>query len=1080
MVGLLILPLCVLVSMALSAVGAYLLGRPFRHALDDPLLGEKVNRHRLRLGILMFFMTFSVSITAGILGLMGEVNWYNGPGALPLMVSIFLLNSFAVMAGDLPARRIIYEETWNWVEYIGFNIRILLGFSGFWLCLMLIPFAVNAASAGVGSWIASLAAFLLLLGWSRNYAELTARIMGARPVQDDSLLAEFGRIIEKSAAQRPDILEIGSDRGKWCNALALPSLKVPKVIMSRTLLKYLDSSEATAIYAHETAHLEQFNAKVLCKLGFMELLLVAITSFTVPLLKSLPGPGAGWFLWAWLPVLIVIMIKRVKGMQPRETEGDLRAVELCGDAEAMIRALQKLYDINHLPRRMAADAERNSSHPSLARRIQSIRQHFDDTTARPADAGENREHETAKPWHAIFLSRKQDHELLLMDNQRVYWVCLPEAEGDENVGIGSATRLSPAELIDQAGSLRSVAFSELMELRLVLRGRHSELKAVDRSGVATTFLLRPEDEDSIQEALNRVDVKLAPVKNPVDGLVSATRLICFGAAICGLLAGTRGVLGFGESFLLLLASLPALATPNRPGVAAIGGIAATAGMSSLLMASDRSWWTIDSWFLLVIVALAGIWCLGVIHVRAKKRNLDYLLASGFPRATAVTFLVLGVPIFLIQLTVIGGDNPLGALHDMGVDSRGTFLMLIAAGAALWTGERWSSRLASVLLLAAGLSHVFLSSEYFLVRVAKDPLTAQAPEPSLQKGEYNVLQETHLSGDHRGLTLSPEGRRFFTITQTAEEEEDSNAEADPGYESTFYIGDFEGGGDRMKALALSFLDDERLLSVVELGDGLELKAGLVANLNDAYWRLALPDLDPGADLRLRADGDRWRLAVDCGEDRTIQISGNVGSDAVGRQVWSRQEKGDHYRYLGTRNRILETVWRGAQRGAPGSWERVQWVFKRFYHPTDIRFLSPKEVVPLGTTCVWIEVHDPPACGDEMVCLGAGPHHTWVWRADMSEGIWECCVRLGSRLQTAWDGRRLAVLQRRQLLVLDPQSCRGVKIPLPSKADWDVAVSLYRTGVALGWHDHRAGQGMQIVLLAAPVAEEMVALTRETNP
>jgi len=57
---------------------------------------------------------------------------------------------------------------------------------------------------------------------------------------------------------------------------------------------------------------------------------------------------------------------------------------------------------------------------------------------------------------------------------------------------------------------------------------------------------------------------------------------------------------------------------------------------------------------------------------------------------------------------------------------------------------------------------------------------------------------------------------------------------------------------------------------------------------------------------------------------------------------------------------------------------------------------------------------------------------------------------------------------------------VKIPLPSKADWDVAVSLYRTGVALGWHDHRAGQGMQIVLLAAPVAEEMVALTRETNP
>src|SRR6185369_6571792 len=64
---------------------------------------------------------------------------------------------------------------------------------------------------------------------------------------------------------------------------------------------------------------------------------------------------------------------RVQHRQKHETESDLRAAELTGDPEAVIRALTKIHAFARLPRRYDAEFERHTTHPSLARRIQAIR-----------------------------------------------------------------------------------------------------------------------------------------------------------------------------------------------------------------------------------------------------------------------------------------------------------------------------------------------------------------------------------------------------------------------------------------------------------------------------------------------------------------------------------------------------------------------------------------------------------------------------------------------------------------------------------------------------------------------------------
>src|SRR6185436_4049018 len=88
-------------------------------------------------------------------------------------------------------------------------------------------------------------------------------------------------------------------------------------------------------------------------------------------LSGSPGPGP--FLWIWPCAVVVALFQVASRRQKNETASDLRAVALTGDAEALARALIALHTIARVPRRWGQERERQSTHPSLARRIRDIR-----------------------------------------------------------------------------------------------------------------------------------------------------------------------------------------------------------------------------------------------------------------------------------------------------------------------------------------------------------------------------------------------------------------------------------------------------------------------------------------------------------------------------------------------------------------------------------------------------------------------------------------------------------------------------------------------------------------------------------
>src|SRR4029079_14682183 len=71
--------------------------------------------------------------------------------------------------------------------------------------------------------------------------------------------------------------------------------------------------------------------------------------------------------------LLGTLALRTRWRQEHESASDRRAVELCGDPDALASGLTKLNALGRVPRRWSASVEQRASHPSLARRLAAIR-----------------------------------------------------------------------------------------------------------------------------------------------------------------------------------------------------------------------------------------------------------------------------------------------------------------------------------------------------------------------------------------------------------------------------------------------------------------------------------------------------------------------------------------------------------------------------------------------------------------------------------------------------------------------------------------------------------------------------------
>jgi Zn-dependent protease with chaperone function len=101
--------------------------------------------------------------------------------------------------------------------------------------------------------------------------------------------------------------------------------------------------------------------------------MAAWSTFLFVVLGAVMGTSSmllGQIVWS-VSILAGFTIRR-RRQQKHEGQCDVRAAELCGDPEALIRALTKLHALGRVPEKW--DREAGYSHPSLVRRIQTIRE----------------------------------------------------------------------------------------------------------------------------------------------------------------------------------------------------------------------------------------------------------------------------------------------------------------------------------------------------------------------------------------------------------------------------------------------------------------------------------------------------------------------------------------------------------------------------------------------------------------------------------------------------------------------------------------------------------------------------------
>lgn len=348
-----------LALVALVPAGAtWWTGRRVLRRIDDPALPDLLMRRRGRMNVL-----WALALVA-IVGLdAGQATW-----AVPLMIG-------AMMAASFPAQRVLLDERWGLGAYLWHSTRRLAGGLAFWMALVLAPSLVmGTRDPRAALLLAALLAVVLVL-WLFNARRIWLWTHAATPLGPSPALDErFATVTARATAARPLVYRFGQPGERRAAAFALPSARhAGAVIFSDALLELLTPEETAAVFAHEVAHLEHYTPRRMRRMRVATVVLVvALLALSILARRTAPGAHLAYTLSC---SLVVILALGARGRRSRghETASDLRGAELCGDAEALVRALTKLHAALRLPRRWSAEFERTATHPSLVHRIAALR-----------------------------------------------------------------------------------------------------------------------------------------------------------------------------------------------------------------------------------------------------------------------------------------------------------------------------------------------------------------------------------------------------------------------------------------------------------------------------------------------------------------------------------------------------------------------------------------------------------------------------------------------------------------------------------------------------------------------------------
>jgi hypothetical protein len=555
---------------------------------------------------------------------------------------------------------------------------------------------------------------------------------------------------------------------------------------------------------------------------------------------------------AWPLVCLVALAALLSRSQRDETESDLRAVELTGDADAMITGLTKLHGLIRQPRRLDAKREQRVTHPSLARRIQAIRQASDHAT--PEDV------ETL-----VIRSAAEEGTIVLLLADRLQWL----------EGVPPDLDVAPDAYWQHATRTRSIAYTELTELRVdANRPERRNLVAVDRKGEKISIRLQMEDAPRVQRFLDRIDYRLgalpeAAVKNPLLASSGTARWFAVIGALVALIPPV--------SWALSLASVLVALRPVAPGLLGAGMIGLLASISAWtngapLPVGFEEATLIGFGQIVVSVAFFGI---GVVRLRAGIEER----ARDVQAITAILLLAGSIGVLLKLTSFIG---PLATMHlHLWVRTGPSALLLLVGGATALVVQR--SRLVRVAGLCLGvvLAATFAAgTNTFRARFTNDLLREPVPLVSPNPTAVTAIRSVTLHEMISELELSPSGERFAARVARWNE-------SDYREPPMMFVVEGADSVEHVSAVALRWANDSSVVALTPNDHGLVLRH-LPFGAGPA-WELQLPDV---ADPLLFARDGLWSVSSRYwSETGFAELHGTIGSDEVGERRWQVFEQ-DH--------------------------------------------------------------------------------------------------------------------------------------------------------------------------------------------
>jgi Zn-dependent protease with chaperone function len=399
----------------------------------------------------------------------------------------------------------------------------------------------------------------------------------------------------------------------------------------------------------------------------------------------------------------------------------------------------------------------------------------------------------------------------------------------------------------------SLTYAALSELRVDASGQGpAKLVAVARGGHRWTMPLADRDTAAVQSVLDRVDGQLAhpaaaPRINP-----ASTRAFALLATILAL--GTGQIAG---AIVAALASLQ-----PAPSMLVASGVAC---LTSALLALRGTWW---SGSLTAILAIVGAGLIGLAWV---KRG-DDSNTSG----KGLALLALLGALFLI-VTLAAGLEPV-RLYQSARATPAASILLVALAAALAISRRRPVRLAAIPIGCAGLALILLGSTAFLEAFGHDPLLISTEKIGWKTvAPGNAVAESTVPSYVTGLQLSPQGQSVIAWRAGVDDNDDEIAPA------TAYVGRI---GDRLspiRADAIAFIDETRVLAARFTDDGIGLTEHEIAGTRRLLWRQQIPGRVSGR-LAFEPATQRWRVL---GRDRDlgiVRIEGQLGTPDVATTRW----------------------------------------------------------------------------------------------------------------------------------------------------------------------------------------------------